>query len=108
MTRDVKSDLHDVAVLHDVVLALHAGLARGAYGRDGPGLDEVVERDDLGLDEALLEVGVDHAGRLGRGPALLDGPRACLLGARREVGLQPEGVEARTSELVHPGLVLAV
>ena len=30
-----------------------------------PGFDQVAETDDLGLDEPLLEVGVNHSGRLG-------------------------------------------
>src|SRR5690554_4966153 len=47
----VEAELHHVAVLHDVLLALHAGLALGARLGDGTAFDEVVERDDLGLDE---------------------------------------------------------
>src|SRR5262249_19830435 len=76
---DVKAELDDVAVLHDVVLALDASLARRAGGRDRAGRDQVVVGDDLGLDEALLEVGVDHAGRLGGGRADRDLPGAGLL-----------------------------
>src|SRR5690606_41733646 len=74
-----EAELHDVAVLHDVVLALHAHLAAGAGLGDGAGLDEVVEADDLGLDEAALEVGVDDARGLRGGRALGDGPGAGLL-----------------------------
>ena len=61
----VEAELHDVAVLHDVVLALDPGLAGRAGLGDRAGLDQVVVADDLGLDEALLEVGVDDAGGLG-------------------------------------------
>ena len=53
-----------------------------------PMLLEIVERVDLRADEALLEVGVDHAGRLGRGGTLADRPGADLLLAGREVRLQ--------------------
>ena len=105
---DVEAELHHVAVGHHVVLALDAGLAGGARGGDGAGGDEVVERDDLGLDEALLEVGVDHAGGLRGGPALVDRPGARLLGAGGQVGLQAERVEADAGELVQAGLLLAV
>jgi hypothetical protein len=49
---------YDVAVLHDVVLALDAGLPRGPRGGDRTGGDQVVLGHDLGLDEAPLEVGV--------------------------------------------------
>ncbi len=103
----VEAELDDVAVLHDVVLALHAGLALRAGLGDRAGRDQVLEADDLGLDEALLEVGVDDAGRLRGRPALADRPGARLLGARREVGLQTEGGEADPSELVEAALVLA-
>ena len=56
---------------------------------------EVVVGDDLGLDEALLEVGVDDAGRLRGLPALLDRPGAHLLLTRGEIGLQAEQVVGR-------------
>ena len=104
---DVEAELHHVPVLHHVVLALHAGLALRAGLGDRAGLDQVVEGDDLGLDEALLEVGVDDTGGLGGGGALLDGPGAGLLGAGRQVGLQAEGVEADAGEGGEAGLLLA-
>ena len=44
-------------------------LPGGLDGGFGLVLLEVVERVDLGADEALLEVGVDHAGRLRGGGA---------------------------------------
>lgn len=53
-----------VPVFHDVVLALHAHPTRG-FGRSHRTLlVEVGERHHLGLDEALLEVGVDDPGGL--------------------------------------------
>jgi hypothetical protein len=79
----LKRKLDHVAILHDVVLALHAGLALGARHGHRPGLDQVVGRDDLGLDEALLEVGVDDTG-------------AGFFRARGEVGLQAEVSKSRT------------
>src|SRR6188474_3528331 len=52
---DVEQEVHDVAVLDDVLLAFHAQLA----GRLDRGLAaellEVRERVDLGADEAFLE-----------------------------------------------------
>ena len=62
---DVEAEVDHVAVLDHVLLALGAQLA----GLLGPLLalagDEVVVGDDLGADEAALEVGVDDPGRLG-------------------------------------------
>ena len=94
--------------MHHVFLALDAHLASGLRGGHRTGLDQVDKMHHLGLDEALLEVGVDHARGLGRCGTLADGPRARLLGARRQVGLQSKRVEADASKLIEPGLVLAV
>src|SRR5262249_28671691 len=63
-----------------------------------------------GADEALLEVGVDHAGRLGSERALADRPGADLLLAGGEVRLQAEqpvalarqGRERRLDAAVRP------
>ena len=60
-----------------------------------PAVDQVVEADDLGLDEAALEVGVDDAGRLGSGRADRDGPGPRLLRAGRQVGLQARACGSR-------------
>ena len=62
---DVEAELHDVAVGHHVVLALHADRPASLAFSMEPSGDEVVEGDDFGLDEAALEVGVDDAGGLG-------------------------------------------
>ena len=70
-------------------------------------LDEIVERHDLRLDEALLEVGVDDSRGLRSRRALADRPRTRFLGPRGEVGLQAEGVEADAGERVEARLVLA-
>src|SRR6478672_10028941 len=94
----VEAELHDVAVGHDVVLALDADLAGGLGGVHVPRRDKVLEADDLGLDEAALEVGVDDARGHRGGPALADRPGARLLGTGREVGLQAERVEAGAGE----------
>src|SRR3546814_9431802 len=100
----VEAELHDVAVLHDVVLALEPRLALRASLGHRAERDEVVEGDDLGLDEALLEVGVDDPGRLRGLPALADRPRAHLFRALGQVGLEAEGVEAedRKSTRLNP------
>ena len=90
----VEPELHHIPVPHHILLALHAGLPGRPGLRHRAGLDQVFEGDDLGLDEALLEVGVDDSGGFGGRGVLLDGPGPGLLGACREVGLEAEGVEA--------------
>ena len=57
--------------------------------------DEVVVGDHLGADEALLEVGVDHAGGLRRQRAAAQRPGAHFLRAGGEVRQQAEQVVAR-------------
>src|ERR1700691_688070 len=73
---DADAELHDVAVTHHVLLAFDAGLAGRLHLRHGSQRHQVVVGDDLGLDEVLLEIGVDLTGRLGCGRALMDRPRA--------------------------------
>ena len=61
---DVEEEVHDVAVLNDVVLAFGAHLAgflSALFTLEG---DEVFVGDRLGADEAAFEVGVDDAGGL--------------------------------------------
>ena len=94
----IKLELDHVTVGHDVVLALLANLAVGASLRHGARLIQVLEGHDLGLNEAALEVRVDHARRLRGGGTLLDRPRAGLLRASRQVRLQPQGLEARLGQ----------
>src|SRR6478609_9905366 len=103
---DVEPEFHDVAVVHDVVLALEPRLAAMTGLEHRAGVDEVLERDHLGLDEALLEVGVDHAGRLRSLPALADRPGARLLRTRRQIRLQPQRVESDPGELANAKLLL--
>jgi len=45
----IEPELHHVAALHDVLLALDAGLALGARLGDRAGVDQVVVGDDIGL-----------------------------------------------------------
>src|SRR5690606_17930010 len=97
----------DVAVLEDVFLALEAVFAGFAGGGGAAEAREVVEGNDLGLDEAFFEIGVDDAGGLRGLPALLDGPGADLFFAGGEVGLQAEQVVAAADEGGDAGVIYA-
>ena len=82
--------MHDVAVLHDVLLAFDADLARVAAGFFRTQRHVVVVFDHFGADESLLEIGVDDAGRL-RGLHAADvGPCARLVGAGGEERFEVE------------------
>ena len=80
--------MHDVAVLDDVVLAFDAHLAGGTDGGFGLVVDEVVVLDDLGTDEAALEIGMYHACALRGFPTAAESPCLDLHLACRDEGLQ--------------------
>ena len=96
--------MHYVAVLDDVLLALDAHLAGGADSGFSLIIDEVVVLDDLGTDEALLEIGVDDAGGAGGLVSLMDSPGAALVGAGGEEGLETEQMVCALYETDHTGL----
>src|SRR5690349_11914815 len=80
-----EAEMEDVAVLHHVVLAFEpelAGVARAGLARQR---HVVVIGDGLGADEALLEIGVDHACGLRRACALGHGPGPRFLRASSEI-----------------------
>ena len=63
-TLHIEPEVHDVPVLHHVVLAFHRQFAGLTHGGLTTIFYIVVVLDDLGADEAFLEVGVDDAGTL--------------------------------------------
>ena len=69
--------------------------------------DEVVKRDGLGADVALLEIGVNHTRRLRACVAHMDGPGTHFFDARSEVGLQTQQGVSRANQAVQAGFVLA-
>ena len=95
---DVELEQHDIAVGDHVLLAFHAVQTLVAGGGDRTARDQIRIGDGLRLDEAALEVGVDDAGRLRRGVAVVDRPGPDLLLAGGEVGLQAEQVIRRPDQ----------
>src|SRR5690349_6159304 len=85
---DVEPEVNHVAFLDDIGLAFEPQLAGFACALLAAPCDELVVADDLGADEAALEVRVDGAGRLRRRRVALRGPRAHFLGAGRVERLQ--------------------
>src|SRR5690625_34545 len=57
----VEAELHHVAVSHHIILAFHPHPATRAGLGHRAGVHQILEGDHFGLDEALLEIGVDHA-----------------------------------------------
>lgn len=60
---DVEKEVHDVAVMDDIILAFGAFLAGFLSTLFAVILDVVIEGDRLRTDEAALKVGVNNAGR---------------------------------------------
>src|SRR5437899_7288207 len=77
---DVESEVADLAVPDDVVLALEPELALRAEVREGPAdRHQLLVAVDLGTDEPARDVGVDHPGRV-LGPCpVRDRPRPHLV-----------------------------
>src|SRR5271168_1624646 len=96
--------MQDVAVAHNVVLALEPELARLARASFALAGDVIFIADRLGPDEALLEVGMDDAGRLRRPRALFDRPGARLLRPDREEGHEMQQAVPRTDDAVEARL----
>src|SRR5699024_7032464 len=63
--------------------------------------------NDLGLDEATLEVSVDHTSSLRRGSTLLDGPGTRFLWTCRQISLQPKRGETGLGQRMQAGFFLA-
>ncbi len=80
---NVEAEVHDIAFLDDVFLALEpqlAGITRAGLALEP---DVVVEADDLGADEAAFEIGVDDARGLRRGRTGASPSRRALPSRRR-------------------------
>src|SRR6266568_1694826 len=96
------TEIDDVPVEHDVLLALETQLAVIATRGERPAREQVLVADDFGADEAALNVGVDLAGRALRvGPAR-DRPGAVFVfpdGEKRDVA---EQVVARADHAIEP------
>src|ERR1700674_4017927 len=95
--------MHDVAVPHHIFLALEAELAALARPRLAVERDIIVVGDGLGADEALLEIGVDDAGRARRPRALMHRPCARLFGPGGEECDEAEEIVAGADQPVETG-----
>src|SRR4051812_18780547 len=104
---DIEAEFDDVAVGHGVVLALYAHLStRTCFGHRA-GIHDVLVGNDLGLDEAAFEVGMNHPGGLWRGGTPLDRPGPRLLRTGSEERLESERFETDPGQLVNAGFFLA-
>ena len=84
---NVELEQQHISILHDILLAFRSHIALLARILPSTISDECVECNCVRLDEAALEVGVDHSGGLRRGIAAMNGPRAHFLLAGSEIRL---------------------
>src|SRR5690606_2145381 len=103
----IEPEVHDVAVLDDIVFAFLARLSRFLGAGLAAVFHIVVIGDGLGLDETLLEIAMYDAGRLRRCCAPADGPGAGFLGANGKVGNQPQQIVACSDDTVEARLFKA-
>ena len=102
--------MHDVAILHDVVLALDTHLASFTDCGLRTVAYIVIVLDDLCADETLLKVGVDDTSALRSFPTATEGPSLHLHLAGGDEGLQTQqrvdGIdEAVTAALAEPHIL---
>ena len=102
---DVELEQQHVAVFHDVFLAFHAIEAFFARGGDGTAFHQIVVGDGFGFDEAALEIGVNDAGRFGRGVARVNRPGADFLFAGGEIRPQAEQMIRGADQRADAGFV---
>ena len=104
-TSDVKLEQQHIAVLHHIFLAFQPKLARVARTRFAAERDVIVISDGLGTDEALLEIGMDHARSARSLGALGDGPGARFLRPHREVGDEVQQLVPGADQPVEAGFL---
>src|SRR5262245_28761055 len=93
-------EVDDVAIAHHVLLAFDGELARFTALRLSAELHVILPPDDLGFDESLFEVSVNHACSL-RSPRALEGrPRFHLFLPCREECQKLEDRVARSNHTV--------
>src|SRR5438128_300145 len=100
----IKAEMHDVAVLDDVLRAFEPHLARILGALLAVARDEILIGDGLGADEAFLEIGVDDAGRLRRLAAPRNRPGLRFLRADGEEGHEVEQRIAGANDAGEAGL----
>src|SRR5699024_12461739 len=82
-----KSELHDVADLHQVVLTFQSNFSSRLCFSHGPGLNKVIKGYNFGTDEASLEVCMNHSGGLRGSIAFVDCPGTCFSWSGSQISL---------------------
>ena len=102
---DVEEEMHDVAVLYEVILSLDAEFAGGTALRFASKGYEVLVFDYLSTDESALKIRMDHSGTLRRFHPLSESPCAYFIRAGGKESAQFEKGICCFDEPVHAGLL---
>src|SRR4029450_4255605 len=100
---DVKPDVEDVAVLHDVALPLESLKTAPGGLRVRPALDEVVPADHLAANEPTRDVGVNRLRRLERRAPAPERPCAGLVLPHREEDDEVEDADQTAHDVLERG-----
>lgn len=86
----VESEVHDVAVLNDILFAFDAHFAGLFASRFRAESNVIVVLDNFGAYKAFFKVGVNNAGALGGFASLVVGPSTHFLYSCGNVGFEIE------------------
>src|SRR5687768_11894961 len=89
------AEVANVTILHHVLFAFHAQLARRFRRRHAARRQQILIAYNLSADKQLFKIRMDNPGAGRSLPALVKRPRANFLLARRKVSGQPEQVVSR-------------
>ena len=87
---DIKPEQHNIAFLHDILLAFGTDQSFFPGNRVAAARHQVVEADNFGTYEAALDIGMDFAGCLGRPGTAPDCPGPDFRRAGSQEGHQSE------------------
>lgn len=99
MGLDIEFEFDDVAILHNISLALGAKLTGGPDGLFGTECFEIVKITNAGRDEAAFEVGMNGASGFWGSGAFFDGPGATFFLSGGKERLKTESIVSGFDEL---------
>src|SRR5690606_21364288 len=84
----IKSEMHDIAILHNIFFAFHAHFPSFFHFRLGTVLDKIVIFYYLGTDKSFFKIGMNNARSLRCRPTLTNSPGTNFFYSGREIGLK--------------------
>ena len=98
---NVKQEVHNITILHNVLLALDTDLTHITASLLGAKHNIIIILDNLGTDKTSLEIGMDNTCSLGSLHALDKCPCTALVSTSGEEGLKIEQFVRRLDKTSH-------